>query len=68
MPVHAMATRTEDSHPAILPVPTAAVTNPAANIGPWQWGVVAVATAMEGVGGKANSDGRETRVCVAVDC
>jgi hypothetical protein len=67
-PVHTMATRTKDSCPAILPIPVAAVMNPAANVGTWQWMVVAAATAMEGGSGKANSNGGETRACVAVDC
>jgi hypothetical protein len=56
------------SRPAIIPVPAAAVTNLAANIRPWQWAVVAAATAMEGSRGKANSNGGETRACVAGWC
>jgi hypothetical protein len=44
------------------------VMNPAANVGPWQWAVVAVVTVMEGSGGKVNSNGGETGACVAVDC
>ncbi len=34
-PVHATSTRTKDGHPAILPIPTTAVTNPVANVGLW---------------------------------
>ncbi len=67
-PAHATATRTKDGPLNILPIPAAAVTNPAANIRPWQWAVVTVATVMEGSSCKANSDGRETRACVVVDC
>jgi hypothetical protein len=33
------------------------VMNPVANVGPWQWGVGAMATAMQGGGGEANSNG-----------
>ncbi len=43
------------------------VTNPAANFGPWQWAVVAAATAMKGSSSKANSNGREAGMCVAFD-
>jgi hypothetical protein len=67
VPAHAMVMRPKDSCPAILPIPAIAVTNPAANIGPWQQVVVA-ATAMEGGGGTVNSNGGETWACVVVDC
>jgi hypothetical protein len=67
-PAHMVATRTNDGCQAILPVSAASVTNPATNIGPWQWVVMVAANAMEGGSGKANSDGRETGACVAVDC
>ena len=65
---HAMATRTKDGCLVILPIPAATVTNPAINDGPWQWAVAAAVTAMDGGSGKANSNGRETRACVVVDC
>jgi hypothetical protein len=71
VPAPATVKRTEDSHPDILPVPPAAVTNPAnpaANVGPWQWAVVVASTAMKSGGGEANSNGRETGGGVAVDC
>jgi hypothetical protein len=50
------------------PIPAAAVMNPDANVGRWQWVVVAAATVMEGGSSKGNSNGGETRACVAVDC
>jgi hypothetical protein len=44
------------------------VINPATKVQLWQWEMVTAVTAMEGGGGKANSNGRETGACVVVDC
>ncbi len=65
---HTMKTSTKAGHPAILPVPATAVTNPAAK----RW-----AMAVGGGGGsncngggssKANNNGGVTGACVVVDC